>query len=101
MEVEKNYATWKNEFNYWMEKYYQGKDELPKNSFRADQVRPSRTTQNQAWKMLDKELGDQRKLLNGLLNEVTNLVRAIQRHFLAMPLQFFDFEQYGTERMHG
>jgi len=24
----KNYATWKSEFNYWMEKYKQDKDEL-------------------------------------------------------------------------
>ena len=44
----KNYATWKCEFNYWMEKYKQDKDEqlqrlrkaLPKNSFWANQVRP-------------------------------------------------------------
>ena len=38
----KNYATWKSEFNYWVEKYKQDKDEqlqklrkaLPKDSFR-------------------------------------------------------------------
>ena len=54
----KKYATCKSEFNYWMEKYYQGKDEqlqrlrnaLPKNSSRADQVKPIRTM-NQAWKI--------------------------------------------------
>ena len=48
--------TWKNEFNYWMQKYKQDKDEqlqrlrkaLPKNWFWTDQVKPS-TTIDQAW----------------------------------------------------
>ena len=76
----KNYATWKCEFNYWMEKYKQDKDEqlqrlrkaLPRNSFWANQVRPSQTI-DQAWKILDTEFGDQRKLMVGLLKEITNL----------------------------
>ena len=76
----KNYATWKCEFNYWMEKYKQDKDEqlqrlrkaLPRNSFWANQVRPSQTI-DQAWKILDTEFGDQRKLMDGLLKEITNL----------------------------
>ena len=76
----KNYATWKCEFNYWMEKYKQDKDEqlqrlrkaLPKSSFWANQIRPSQTI-DQAWKILDTEFGDQRKLMDGLLKEITNL----------------------------
>ena len=76
----KNYATWKSEFNYWMKKYKQDKDEqlqrlrkaLPKNSFWANQVRPCQTI-DQAWKILDTEFGDQRKLMDGLLREITNL----------------------------
>ena len=61
----KFYTTWQNEFNYWMKKYKQDKDEqlqrlrnaLPKNSFWTDQVRPS-TTIEQAWKILDTEFGE-------------------------------------------
>ena len=76
----KSYTTWKNEFNYWMKKYKQDKDEqlqrlrnaLPKNSFWTDQVRPS-TTIDQAWKILDTEFGDQRKLMDELLKEITNI----------------------------
>ena len=76
----KSYTTWKNEFNYWMKKYKQDKEEqlqrlrnaLPKNSFWTDQVRPS-TTIEQAWKILDTEFGDQRKLMDELLKEITNL----------------------------
>ena len=76
----KNYATWKSEFNYWMKKYKQDKDEqlqrlrkaLPTNSFWANQVRPCQTI-DQAWKILDTEFGDQRKLMDRLLREITNL----------------------------
>ena len=75
----KNYATWKNEFNYWMEKYNQDKDErlqrlrkaLPKSSFWTNQVSPCKTI-DQAWKILDTEFGDQRKLMDLLLKEITN-----------------------------
>ena len=77
----KNNATWKSEFNYWMEKYRLDKDEqlqrLPKNSFWANQVRPCQTI-DQAWKILDTEFGDQRKLMDGLLTEITNL-KTIQK----------------------
>ena len=76
----KTYATWKREFRYWMIKYKQDDDEqlqrlrkaLPKNSFWSDQVKPS-TSIEQAWKILDTEFGDERKLMDTLLNEITNL----------------------------
>ena len=45
---------------------------LPKNSFRSDQVRPSKKTE-QAWKILDTKFWDQRKLMDTLLNKITNL----------------------------
>ena len=76
----KSYATWKSEFNYWIYKYKQDEDEqlqrlrkaLPKNSFWSDQVRPSKKIE-QARKILDTKFGDQRKLMDKLLNEITNL----------------------------
>ena len=63
-----------------MVKYKQDKDEqlqrlhkaLPKNSFWENQVRHCQTI-DQAWKILDTEFGDQRKLMDGLLREITNL----------------------------
>ena len=63
-----------------MYKYRQDEDKqlqrlrkaLPKGSFWPDQVRPSKKTE-QAWKILDTEFGDQRKLMNTLLNEITYL----------------------------
>ena len=78
----KSYATWKSEFNYWMNKLVQTgrrrtaaktkKSNTKKNMFWSDQVRPSKTIE-QAWKILDTEFGDQRKLMDTLLNEITNL----------------------------
>ena len=76
----KSYATWKSQVNCWMYKYKQDEDKelqrlrktLPKNSFFSDQVQPSKKTK-QAWKILDTEFGDQRKLIDTLLNEITNL----------------------------
>ena len=106
----KNYATWKSEFNYWMVKYKQDKDEqlqrlrkaLPKHSFWADQVRPCRTIE-QAWKILDTEFGDQRKLMDDLLKEITNL-KPVKRdstslsRYAAMILGFVNnMEQNGCE----
>lgn len=44
---------------------------LPKNSFWSDQVKQSTCIQ-QAWKILDMEF-DERKLMDTLLNEITNL----------------------------
>ena len=76
----KSYATWKSEFYYWIYKYNQDEDEqlqrlrkaLPKNSFWSDQVQPSKKIE-QTWKILDTEFGDQRKLTDTLLNEISNL----------------------------
>ena len=76
----KSYATWKSQFNCWMYKYKQDEGKqlrklrkaLPKNSFWSDQMRPGKKTE-QAWKILDTEFGDQRKLMDTLLNEITNL----------------------------
>ena len=63
-----------------MVKYKQDDDEqlqrlrktLPKNFFWSDQVKPS-TSEEQAWKIPDTEFGDERKLMDTLLNEITNL----------------------------
>ena len=82
----KTYATWKREFRYWMIKYNQDDDDeqlqrirkaLPKNSFWSDQVKPS-TSIEQAWKFLDMEFGDERKLMDTLLNKIINL-RPVKR----------------------
>ena len=78
--VRKSYATWKHEFQYWMNKYKQDKDEqlqrlrkaLPKNSFWLDQIRQCKTIK-QAWKILHTKFGDQRKSMDTLLAEITNL----------------------------
>ena len=48
------------------------KKALPKNSFWSDQVRQSKKIER-ALKILDIEFGDQRKLMDTLLNEMTNL----------------------------
>ena len=63
-----------------MYKYKQDEDKqlqrlrkaLPKGSFWPDQVRPSKKTE-QAWKILDTEFGDQRKLMDTLLSKITSL----------------------------
>ena len=72
MEVEKIMRLGRMNLTVGWKSTIRSKDELPKNSIRADQVKPS-TTNNQAWKKLDKKFGDQKKLMNGLLNEITNL----------------------------
>ena len=76
----KSYETWKSQFNCWMYKYKQDEGKqlrklrkaLPKNSFWPDQMRPGKKTE-QAWIILDTECGDQRKLMNTLLKEITYL----------------------------
>lgn len=50
---------------------------LPKNSFWSDQVKQS-TSIEQAWKFLDMEFGDEGKLMDTLLNKITNL-RPVKR----------------------
>ena len=108
----KSYTTWKNEFNYWIKKYKQDKHEqlqrlrnaLPKNSFWTDQVRPS-TTIEQAWKILDTEFGDQRKLMDELLKEITNLKPvksdSTMITFSVRCHNSWICEQYGAKRLRG
>ena len=75
----KSYATWKKEFNHWMTKYGQDKEEqlqrfrkaLPKGSWWTDQVKTSKDI-NDAWEILDTEFGNQRKLMDELLAEIDN-----------------------------
>ena len=76
----RSYATWKKEFNHWMTKYGQDKDEqlqrfrnaLPKGSWWTDQVKTCKTIDS-AWNILDTEFADRRKLMDELLSEINNL----------------------------
>ena len=103
----KSYTTWKNEFNYWMKKYKQDNDEqlqrlrnaLPKNSFRTDQVRPS-TTIEQGWKILDTEFGDQRKLMDELVERNQYKSQTSKKGFNITSVRSHNSwicEQYGTK----
>ncbi|CAB4041306.1 uncharacterized protein LOC113669263, partial, partial [Paramuricea clavata] len=68
------YPTWRKEFNHWMKKYAQDEDEqlqrfrkaLPSHLWWTDQVKTCRTI-DQAWKILDIEFSDKRKLMDELL----------------------------------
>lgn len=74
----KTYATWK-EFNHWMGKYDQDKDEqlqrfrnaMPKGSWWTDQVKTCKDI-DRAWDILDIEFADRRKLMDKLLAEINN-----------------------------
>ena len=63
----KTYITWKKEFNHWMSKYEQDKDEqlqrfrraLPKGSWWAEQVKTCKVI-DRAWEILDIEFADRR-----------------------------------------
>ena len=74
------YAAWKKEFNTWMTKYGQDKDEqlqrfrnsMPKGSWWTDQVKTCKTIDS-AWNILDTEFADRRKLMDELLSEINNL----------------------------
>ena len=76
----RSYATWKKEFNTWMTKYGQDKDEqlqrfrnsMPKGSWWTDQVKTCKTIDS-AWNILDTEFADRRKLMDELLSEINNL----------------------------
>ena len=76
----RSYSTWKKEFNHWMAKYGQDKDEqlqrfrnaMPKGSWWTDQVKTWKTIDS-AWNILDIEFADRRKLMDQLLSEVNNL----------------------------
>ena len=60
-----SYATWKKEFNHWMMKGDQDKDEqlqgfrnaMPQGSWWTDQVKTCKTIDS-AWKILDTEFAD-------------------------------------------
>ena len=81
----RSYATWKKEFNHWMTKYGQDKDEqlqrfrnaMPQGSWWTEQVKTSKTI-DKAWKILDTEFADRRKLMDELLSEINNL-RPVRR----------------------
>lgn len=81
----RSYATWKQEFQHWMEKYSQDEDErlqrfrkaLPRNSWWTDQVRTCKTI-DKAWKILDVEFLDKRKLMDELLADV-NSYKTVRR----------------------
>ena len=68
------YPTWRKEFNHWMKKYAQDEDEqlqrfrkaLPSHLWWTDQVKTCKTI-DQAWKILDIEFSDKRKLMDELL----------------------------------
>ena len=76
----RSYATWKKEFNHWMKKYDQDKDEqlqrfrnaLPRGSWWSDQVKTCKTIDS-AWNILDTEFADKRKLMDELLLEINSL----------------------------
>ena len=76
----RSYAAWKKEFNTWMTKYGQDKDEqlqrfrnsMPKGSWWTDQVKTCKTIDS-AWNILDTEFADRRKLMDELLSEINNL----------------------------
>ena len=76
----RSYSTWKKEFNSWMTKYGQDKDEqlqrfrnsMPKGSWWTDQVKTCKTIDS-AWNILDTEFADRRKLMDELLSEINNL----------------------------
>ena len=76
----RSYSTWKKEFNHWMVKYGQDKDEqlqrfrntMPKGSWWTDQVKTCKAIES-AWNIQDIEFADRRKLMDQLLSEVNNL----------------------------
>ena len=75
---QKSYATWKREFNHWMAKYSQDKDEqlqrfrkaMPKGFWWTDQVKTCKTI-GKAWDILDIVFADKRKLMDELLTEIS------------------------------
>ena len=75
----RTYATFKKEFQHWMEKYKQDGEEqlqrfrkaMPKGWW-LDQIKTCKSIE-QAWKILDFEFEDKRKLMDSLLAEINNL----------------------------
>ena len=75
----RSYSTWKKEFNHWMTKCSQDEDEqlqrfrkaMPKGLWWTDQVKTCKSI-TQAWKILDIEFEDRRKLMDELLAGINN-----------------------------
>ena len=76
----RSYRTWKKEFNHWMHKYSQDKDEqlqrfrkaMPKGSWWTDQVRTCKNI-DRAWEILDVEFADKRKIMDELLARINHV----------------------------
>ena len=76
----RSYKTWKKEFNHWMHKYSQDKDEqlqrfrraMPKGFWWTDQVKTCKSI-DRAWEILDLEFDNKRKLMDELLTRINNL----------------------------
>ena len=72
-------SAWKKEFNHWMTKCSQDEDEqlqrfrkaMPKGLWWTDQVKTCKSI-TQAWKILDIEFEDRRKLMDELLAGINN-----------------------------
>ena len=104
----KTYITWKKEFNHWMSKYEQDKDEqlqrfrraLPKGSWWAEQVKTCKVI-DRAWEILDIEFADRRKLMDALLAEVNSygVVRSdpksLARYATSISVYVSDMEDNG------
>ena len=79
LERRRSYSTWKKEFNHWMTKCSQDEDEqlqrfrkaMPKGLWWTDQVKTCKSI-TQAWKILDIEFEDRRKLMDELLAGINN-----------------------------
>lgn len=75
----KAYLTWKKEFQHWMKKHGQDKDEqlqrfrkaMPKGSWWTEQLKACKNI-DRAWEILDIESADERKLMDELLAEIDN-----------------------------
>ena len=75
----KAYLTWKKEFQHWMKKHGQDKDEqlqrfrkaIPKGSWWTEQLKTCKNI-DRAWEILDIEFADKRKLMDELLAEIDN-----------------------------
>jgi hypothetical protein len=76
----RSYPTWKKEFNHWMKKYSQDKDEqlqrfrkaIPRGFWWTDQIKTCRSIDH-AWEILDIEFADKRKMMDELLASINNL----------------------------
>ena len=75
----RSYSAWKKEFNHWMNKCSQDKDEqlqcfrtaMPKNFWWTDQVKPCNSF-DRAWEIFDIQFADKRKMMDALLGRINN-----------------------------